>query len=90
MPVISLSAIVTYENDPLFASRIAALRKHRGAADRIVAKIERYADTGAGDVTRLVGSPYFRLRIGDFRVIFAESASEIEILKIAPRGEVYD
>ena len=68
---------------------VAALRKHRRAADRIVAKIERYAEIGAGDVTRLVGSSYFRLRVGDFRVIFAESATEIDVLKIAPRGEAY-
>jgi mRNA interferase RelE/StbE len=69
---------------------LAALRKHRNEAERILAKLERYAETGAGDVTRLVGSSYFRLRVGDFRVVFAESAAEIEVLKIAPRGEVYD
>ena len=65
------------------------LRAYRSEAKRIMAKIERYAETGAGDVAQLVGSPAFRLRVGDFRVIFEESETGIVVTKIGPRGEVY-
>jgi mRNA interferase RelE/StbE len=66
------------------------LRAYRSDAKRIVGKIERYAETGAGDVTQLVGSTAFRLRVGDFRVIFEETETEIIVTKIRPRGEIYE
>jgi len=71
-------------------SAAADLRVNRSNAKRIMAKIERYAETGAGDVTQLVGSKAFRLRVGDFRVIFEESETEIIVTKIGPRGGVYE
>ena len=67
-----------------------ALHKHRNQALRLIQKIERYAQTGAGDVTQLVGSTALRLRIGDFRVISEETAEEIRVTRIAPRGSAYD
>ncbi len=53
-------------------------------------KIERYAASGAGDVTGLVGSGYKRIRIGDFRAIFEETPMEIIVLRIGPRGAIYN
>ncbi|WP_374307207.1 type II toxin-antitoxin system RelE/ParE family toxin [Methylocella sp.] len=73
----------------LTRSAAADLRAHRADAKRIVAKIERYAQTGAGDATQLVGSSAWRLRVGDYRVIFEPTETEIVVTKIAPRGEVY-
>lgn len=67
----------------------ADLRTYRSSAKRIVAKIERYAETGVGDVTQLVGFAAFRLRVGEFRVIFEETEAEIIVTKIGPRGTVY-
>jgi len=67
------------------------LRRHSAVAKRIVRKIEGYAKTGAGDVVDMVGQPGFkRLRIGDYRAIFAESGDEITVLKVGPRGTVYE
>jgi mRNA interferase RelE/StbE len=66
------------------------LRKYRAAAARITGKMVRYAETGAGDVTPLVGVPGKRLRVGDFRVIFDEDATTIRVIRIGPRGGVYD
>jgi len=66
------------------------LRKYRSLAKRLTAKLERYAQTGAGDVTQLVGSAARRLREGDFRIIFVESETEILVTKIAPRGHIYE
>jgi mRNA interferase RelE/StbE len=71
-------------------SAAADLRTHRAAAKRIVAKIERYAETGAGDVTQLVGSTAHRLRVGNYRVIFDLSETEIVVTKIGLRRDVYE
>jgi mRNA interferase RelE/StbE len=38
----------------------------------------------------MVGNDCRRLRIGDFRVLFRESATEIIVLDIGPRGSIYD
>lgn len=43
----------------------------------------------SGDVKKLQGQPYYRLRVGDFRVIFDRDGSVILILKIDNRGQVY-
>ncbi len=53
-------------------------------------KLQTYAATGAGDVVDLVGTPGKRLRSGGFRIIFDESETEIVVLKIGPRKNVYD
>ena len=66
------------------------LRKHRAEAKRIMDKVQRYAETGAGDVTELKGISRKRLRVGDFRVIFEETETEITVTKIGPRGDVYE
>ena len=42
------------------------------------------------NVTRLVGSPAYRLRVGDFRAIFEGTEADIFVTSIAPRGSVYD
>jgi mRNA interferase RelE/StbE len=75
----------------LYAPSAAAdLRKYRSVARRIMAKVERYAQTGAGNVTQLVGSDARRLRDGDFRVIFVETETQILVTKIGPRGDIYE
>ena len=75
---------ITYANTAL-----SQLRKHRSEAAAIMAKLERYAQTGAGDVSRLVGRPGMRLRVGDYRVIFEEDEHHIRVLAVGPRGEIY-
>lgn len=62
-------------------------------AGRITAKIEDYAaNPGALEniVTEMVGKDYKRLRVGDFRVLFRETATEITVLDLGPRGGIYD
>lgn len=69
-----------------------ALRKHRNMAPRIMAKVEAYADSPAAlanVVTEMVGQDYMRLRIGDYRVLFRETATEIIVLDLGPRGGIY-
>jgi mRNA interferase RelE/StbE len=72
---------------------VRALRKHRNMAPRIVAKIEAYAANpgSLGNmVTEMVGKDSMRLRVGDFRVLFRETATEVIVLDIGPRGSIYD
>jgi mRNA interferase RelE/StbE len=66
------------------------LRKRRADAKRIIAKIARYAETGASDVKGLTGRPGKRLRIGAYPVIFDEDATTITVQAVGPRGNVYD
>lgn len=73
------------------ADALKDLRKLRGEARPVMAKIARYAETGGGKVTDLVGRPgEKRLRIGDIRAIFEETAQEITVTKIGNRRDVYD
>ncbi len=59
------------------------------AAERIEAKIERYAETGEGDVKAMKGSPTLRLRVGDYRVIFTEDYEVLDVLDVGHRSGVY-
>ncbi len=79
---------VRYTTDAL-----RSLRRHGNVAARLRAAIEGYAAGGgahANNVKRLVGSSASRLRVGDYRVIFEESETELIVTKIGPRGDVYD
>jgi mRNA interferase RelE/StbE len=62
-------------------------------AHRIVRAVAAYAvgdGAHANQVKLLKGSATKRLRVGDFRVVFLESDTEVYVVRIAPRGEVYD
>jgi mRNA interferase RelE/StbE len=62
-------------------------------ATRIRAKIEQYAihpAAQASNVKKLQGRAGYRLRIGDWRVIFDEGADVIAVLAIGPRGGIYE
>lgn len=41
-------------------------------------------------VRPVVGSPLLRMRIGDYRAIFEETADVITVTKVRPRGSTYD
>ena len=43
------------------------------------------------DVASLTGRPGFRLRVGDWRIIFTrdDKAQIIDVLRIVPRGQAY-
>ncbi len=62
-------------------------------AQRITSKIEQYANDPkslANNIKALAGSPYIRLRIGDWRVIMDDQGNVIEVIKIGPRGSIYE
>ncbi len=62
-------------------------------AERARKVIGEYAIDGtahANNVTPLIGLAGKRMRIGDFRMVFEETETEIIVTKFAPRGDVYD
>ena len=63
----------------------------RATALRILEMIARYGSTGSGDVEPMHGEwqGCFRLRIGDYRVIFRRLPDGLEILTIGHRSGVY-
>lgn len=79
-------------------------RLDRQVAVRVTAALERYAATDQGDVRRLEGDLRWRLRVGDWRVIFSRRierrAAEppatgmievpvLDVSRVLPRGRAY-
>ncbi len=60
-------------------------------ARRVNQSIERFAESGAGDVKRLQGiePPEYRLRSGDYRVRFYSDGVTITVLRVRNRREAY-
>jgi mRNA interferase RelE/StbE len=69
-------------------------RMPSNTASLIRSKIEQYAAEPASlanNVKALKGNPgVFRLRVGDWRIVFSETGEVISIIKVAPRGSAYD
>jgi mRNA interferase RelE/StbE len=56
---------------------------------QIEAKLQRYAETGAGDVTALQGVEGYRLRSGDYRAIFVMTDEAIKVRAVGHRRDIY-
>ena len=59
---------------------------------RIMEKIVLYAanpDALRNQVTKLLGSDSSRLRIGNYRVLFAEDGMILRVLRVGHRREIY-
>lgn len=59
---------------------------------QITGKVEQHvADprSQANNVKALVGSPYIRLRVGDWRVIMDDQGTVLHVLEIGSRGDIY-
>jgi len=59
---------------------------------RIRSKLRQYADDPASQVNnvkKLQGREAFRLRVGDWRVLFDENDIVIDVIRIGARGDVY-
>jgi len=69
------------------------LRKlDRTVARRIFEKVGDLADDPHRFVRKLVNSPYYRLRVGDYRVILdiQEDVLRVLVLKVGPRESIYE
>ncbi|OSQ39639.1 type II toxin-antitoxin system RelE family toxin [Thalassospira mesophila] len=80
--------LITYSRDAQ-----KALRKIPGKQKlRILTAIEKVAEDPARDdldIKKLQGRPGFRLRLGDYRVIYSEDGVILDIEDIGPRGSIY-
>lgn len=70
-------------------------RLPRNIAELIRVKITEIAQepyATHNNVTKLVGRPGYRLRVGDWRVIYELQNEQLVllVLKVVPRGEVYE
>lgn len=80
---------VTYKPAALKVLR----RMPRNEAERIRSKVRQYADdptSQANNVKALKGREGIRLRVGDWRVIMDDQGEVLDVLRIGPRGGVYD
>lgn len=72
----------------------ALSRMPRNLRERVVSKIEELARDpfGAANVKQLVGQPGYRLRVGDWRVIYDVEQGRllVRVLRIAARGGAYE
>jgi mRNA interferase RelE/StbE len=65
-------------------------RLPRNVSARIIDKMEEYCATGLGDVRHMAGrGGQWRLRDGDYRVVFELTHTEIVVKRVAHRREVY-
>jgi len=79
------------------AQAVKSLRKlPANLRNRIRSKIEQYAEDPmslANNVIQLTNSDLFRLRVGDYRVIFAvgqDTVTIMVVIDVRPRGGAYD
>lgn len=57
---------------------------------RVVAKIEALQHDLAGDVKKLTNfTPEYRLRVGDYRVLFEVEGSAVVVYRVLHRREAY-
>ena len=75
-------------------SALKALQRIPADQSKLIrSKIELYAadpSSVANNVSALTGSNYIRLRVGNWRVIMDDQSAVLEVLKIGPRGGIYE
>ena len=84
-----MTKLIAYSKQALRTLR----RIPKNESSRIRSKIEQYAkdpETLAANVKILQGRVGYRLRVGDWRVIFDENDVVIDVIAIGPRGNVYE
>jgi len=78
--------VILSQNAKKFLRKLEKQKK-----ERIIAVLERCRMRPYAHVKKLVNSPYFRLRAGDYRIIIRIKDNKLLILviKIAHRKEIY-
>jgi mRNA interferase RelE/StbE len=66
---------------------LARMQPSRKAA--ILAKLEAYARGEPVDIRKMVGNPYYRIRVGQDRVIVDDLGNVIMVISAGPRGGIY-
>jgi mRNA interferase RelE/StbE len=82
---------IVYDIYFLDEARASLKRLSPEVSRRIVGKIERMRNDLAGDVKRLKDFvPNYRLRVGDWRVLFEIEANAIVVHEIKHRSQAYE
>jgi mRNA-degrading endonuclease RelE of RelBE toxin-antitoxin system len=63
----------------------------RENAVKILDALTRYGNSGDGDIKALSGEwqGHVRLRVGDYRVIFVTHPTEVTIVRVRHRSDIY-
>lgn len=73
------------------AGALRDLKRHGNVAGRVRKAVAEYAadpQAHANNVTQLVGSPFQRIRVGDFRAIFEATDTAVIVVKVAPPAKL--
>jgi mRNA interferase RelE/StbE len=82
---------VLYSLDYRREAEAALKGMSKDVAQRVTRKIERMRNDLAGDVKRLTAmSPGYRLRVGDWRVLFDVEGGMIVVHDVKHRSKAYD
>lgn len=76
---------IAYSKDA--AKALRKMQPKRAAA--IVAKVEAFARGEAVDLKKLQGSEFYRIRVGQDRVIVDDQTMLVLVIKAGPRGDIY-
>lgn len=80
---------VTYSKAALKALQ----RMPANVARRIVDKLDQYAldpESLRNNVVALQGETGYRMRVGDWRILFVIEEGTVRVRDIGPRGSIYD
>ncbi len=70
-------------------AKLDVRRLDKSTALRVFAALQRFAETGEGDVKALQERDELRLRIADYRLFFIFSSDTIEVRRVLHRREAY-
>lgn len=58
--------------------------------ERILGKVDELKNGLTGGVKHLKGAPGYRLRVGDYRVLFTMTGAAVEVYRVGHRKDVYE
>jgi mRNA interferase RelE/StbE len=58
-------------------------------AERILRRVDAFAAGAPADVKKLVGRDEYRMRVGDYRIIFLLESDLISVLRVIHRKDAY-
>jgi mRNA-degrading endonuclease RelE of RelBE toxin-antitoxin system len=63
----------------------------RSLVRRVRSALERFAESGLGDIKKLhdVDPPTLRFRVGDYRAFFRDTEDSIRVVRVRNRKEAY-
>ena len=82
--------VIAFAKDPMTAPKVAASFADKNQKFVVLGGAMGKTGLDANNVKALVGSPYIRLRVGDWRVVMDDQGAILEIVKIGPRGGIYE